>query len=231
MLRVYPGGGAPGYGTGLQEACSCNGTQKAPVRHPLGADPDGLAAADQRHRLSWWAARGLLPQGLQPSTIAAAYTRATGRPPARDPDRKQSRAYSAWELLQALAQLSPPLQPLGAAAARPAPAAAPPPPPPATPPPRPVDPLAEPLGAIWGRTLQALELPSTRMLLIHQARLLELRQSRYPQAPGEVLALVAVASNWLAIVATRRHLIAQALAEVLGVPVCVALIAAGEGGR
>lgn len=72
-----------------------------------------------------------MPQGVAASSIAAAYARATGRPPARDAERKQFRAYSAWEVLQALAQLSPPLQPLGAAAARPAPAAAPPPPPPA----------------------------------------------------------------------------------------------------
>ena len=211
MLRAYPGGGAPGYGTGPLGACSRNGTQKEPVRHPLGADPDGLAAADQRHRLSWWAARGLLPQGLQPGTIAAAYTRATGRPPARDAQKKQSCAYSAWELLQALAQLSPPLQPLGAAAARPAPAAAPPPPPPAPPPPRPVDPLAEPLGAIWGRTLQALELPSTRMLLSQQARLEALRPNRW----GELVAVVAVAPDWLPMVQTRQALLSDALGRAL----------------
>jgi hypothetical protein len=84
---------------------------------------------------------------------------------------------------------------------------------------------------IWARALQALQLPSTRMLLIRQSRLLELRQSRYPAEPGEVLALVAVASSWLPMVGTRRRHVAEALAEVLGVPVCVALIAAGEGGR
>ena len=114
-------------GLGLLPARS----QRPQCAEAPGGDPEGLAAADQRHRLSWWAARGLLPQGVAASSIAAAYARATGRPPARDAERKQFRAYSAWELLQALAQLSPPLQPLGAAAARPAPAAAPPPPPPA----------------------------------------------------------------------------------------------------
>jgi DNA polymerase-3 subunit gamma/tau len=84
---------------------------------------------------------------------------------------------------------------------------------------------------VWARALRALQLPSTRMLLSQQTRLLELRQSRYPAEPREVLALVAVASTWLPMVGTRRHLIAEALAEVLGVPVAVALIAAAEAGR
>jgi DNA polymerase-3 subunit gamma/tau len=84
---------------------------------------------------------------------------------------------------------------------------------------------------VWARALRALQLPSTRMLLSQQTRLLELRQSRYPQAPGELLALVLVADYWLPMVASRRHLIAEALAEVLGVPVAVALIAAAEAGR
>ena len=111
MIIAVSGGRTPDA-TGPVGACSCNGTQNHPLLHPLGGDPEGLAAADQRHRLSWWAARGLLPQGVAASSIAAAYTRATGRPPARDAERKQFRAYSAWEVLQALAQLSPPLQPL-----------------------------------------------------------------------------------------------------------------------
>ena len=212
MIIAKSGGRTPGL-TDPLGACSCNCTEKAPVRHPLGADPDGLAAADQRHRLSWWAARGLLPQGLQPSTIAAAYTRATGRTPAKDPERRQYKAYSAWELLQALAQLSPPLQPLGAAAARPAPAAAPPPP-------RPVDPLAEPLGAIWGRTLQALQLPSTRMLLSQQARLEAFRPNRW----GDLVAVVMVAPDWLPMVQSRAVLLSDALGRALdGRPVWLVL--------
>jgi hypothetical protein len=215
MLCAYPGGGAPGYGTCPLGACSSNGTQKEPVRHPLGADHDGLAAAGQRHRLSWWAARGLLPQGLAPSTVAAAYTRATGRPPAQDAEKKQSRAYSAWELLQALAQLSPPLQPLGAAAA--------PPPPPPAPPPRPVDPLADPLAVIWGRTLQALQLPSTRMLLSQQARLEAFRPNHW----GELVAVVVVAPDWLAMVRSREALLSAALVAVVGRPVWLVL----EAGR
>jgi len=215
MLCTYPGGGAPGYGTGPQGACCWNATGAVGIRHPLGVDPDGLAAADQRHRLSWWAARGLLPQGLQPSTIAAAYTRATGRPPAQDAERKQFRAYSAVELLQALAQLSA----LGAAAARPAPAAAPPPPPPA-PPPWPVDPLADPLEAIWRRTLQALELPSTRMLLCQQARLEAFRPNRW----GDLVAVVMVAPDWLPMVQSRAVLLSDALGRALdGRPVWLVL--------
>lgn len=211
MIIAKSGGQTPGL-TDPLEVCSCNGTQNHPLLHPLGGDPEGLAAADQRHRLSWWAARGLLPQRVAASSIAAAYTRATGRPPARDAERKQFRAYSAWELLQALAQLSPPLQPLGAAAARPAPAAAPPPPPPALPP-RPVDPLADPLEAIWRRTLQALQLPSTRMLLSQQARLEAFR----------LVAVVRVAPGWLPMVRSREPLLSAALAAAAGRPVCLVL--------
>lgn len=218
MILAHLGGKSPQQ-HGPQGAYSCNGTQKEPLPHPLGGDLCRPAAADQRHRLSWWAARGLLPQGLAPSAIAAAYTRATGRPPARDLEKKATRTYSAWELLQALAQLSPPLQQLGAAA---------PPPPPPAPPPPPVDPLADPLAVIWGRTLQALQLPSTRMLLSQQARLLLLSPSPYALAgPGELVALVRVVGNWLPMVESRRDLIANALGKVLGCPVCVALIAAG----
>ena len=201
-------------GLGLLPARS----QRPQCAEALGGDPEGLAAADQRHRLSWWAARGLLPQGVAASSIAAAYTRATGRPPARDAERKQFRAYSAWEVLQALAQLSPPLQPLGAAAARPAPAAAPPPPPPALPP-RPVDPLE----AIWRRTLQALELPSTRMLLAQQARLEAFRPNRW----GDLVAVVMVAPDWLPMVRSREALVISALVAAVGRPVCLVL----EAGR
>jgi hypothetical protein len=67
--------------------------------------PPGTAAPGERHRLGWWEVRGLLPPGLAPCAISAAYTRATGRPPARDPERRVSRAYSAVELLAALAEL------------------------------------------------------------------------------------------------------------------------------
>ena len=159
-----------------------------------------------------------MPQGVAASSIAAAYTRATGRPPARDAERKQFRAYSAWEVLQALAQLSPPLQPLGAAAARPAPAAAPPPPPPALPP-WPVDPLADPLEAIWRRTLQALELPSTRMLLAQQARLEAFRPNRW----GYLVAVVMVAPDWLPMVRSREALVISALVAAVGRPVWLVL--------
>ena len=217
MIIAKSGGRTPGL-TDPLGVCSSNGTQKEPLRHPFRGDSCRPAAADQRHRLSWWAARGLLPQGLEPGTIAAAYTRATGRPPARDLEKRATRTYSAWELLQALAQLSPPLQPLGAAAALPAPAAAPPPPPPA-PPPRPVDPLADPLAVIWGRTLQALQLPSTRMLLSQQARLEAFRPNHW----GELVAVVVVAPDWLAMVLSREALLSAALVAVVGRPVWLVL--------
>ena len=221
MLPTQPGGGAPGSAAGPQGARLHNPTEAVPFLHP--------PAADSRHRVSWYTARGLLPQGLAPCSIAAAYIRTTGRQPARDPERRQYKAYSPLELLAALAELS-----------RTAPPAAPPAPPP--PPPRAPQPAAyrcppapqwqaDPMADVWARALRALQLPSTRMLLSQQTRLLELRQSRYPQAPGELLALVLVADYWLPMVASRRHLIAEALAEVLGVPVAVALIAAAEAGR
>ena len=72
------------------------------VRLVQGAAAD---APGERHRLAWWEVRGLLPPGLAPSAISAAYARATGRPPARDLERRVSRAYSAVELLAALAEL------------------------------------------------------------------------------------------------------------------------------
>ena len=221
IIAQQPGDGAPGHGTGPRGACSCHVTGTVPVLHPLRVNPEALAAADQRHRLIWWVERGLLPRGLQPATIAAAYTRATGRPPARDPERKASRAYSAVELLQALAQLKPPLQPLSAAGPQPAPttAAAPPPPPP----PPLVDPLADPLEVIWRRTLQALELPSTRMLLSQQAQLLALRPNQW----GDLAAVVAVAPDWLAMVRTREALLGAALVAAVGRPVWLVL----EAGR
>jgi len=212
MIIAKSGGETPGLTDPLR-VCSCNPTENPPHLHPEGLQFDGTGTADQRHRLSWWAARGLLPQGLQPSTIAAAYTRATGRPPAQDPERRQYKAYSAWELLQALAQLSA----LGAAA-RPAPAAAPPPPRPA-PQPWPVDPLADPLEAIWRRTLQALELPSTRMLLSQQARLEAFRPNRW----GDLVAVVMVAPDWLPMVRSREALVISALVAAVGRPVWLVL--------
>ncbi|MEB3276192.1 MAG: hypothetical protein VKM92_04415 [Cyanobacteriota bacterium] len=83
---------------------------------------------------------------------------------------------------------------------------------------------ADPLELIWSAALQRLELPSLRMLLFHQARLLRFQGSAYADAaPDQVVALVAVAPTWLVLAASRRELITAALGEVLGRPVAVEL--------
>lgn len=215
MLPTNPGGRAPGSATGPEGPAWHKHSQAEPLSNPQGGQADELSTGD-RHRLSWYGERGLMPQGIAPSSIAAAHVRLTGRQPARDPERRHYKAYSPLELLAALAELSRSAQP----PAPPTPRAPQPPPAPQ----RQADPMAD----IWARALLALQLPSTRMLLSQQARLLELRRSRYPQAPGELLALVEVEGHWLPMVASRRHLVAQALADVLGVPACVALIAASD---
>jgi hypothetical protein len=183
------------------------------------------SAADQRHRLSYWAALGLLPPGLAPCSIAAAYVRATGRQPGRDPQRKTARGYTARELLAALAELlgRPPRSP----APRPAPAAvAPHRPRPLlrlVPPPAPAPLPADGLAVIWTQALRALRLPSTRMLLSQQSRLVGLAAT-----VAGPRALVEVAPDWLAMVETRAELVREALAEVLGRPVALELREAGR---
>ncbi len=74
---------------------------------------------------------------------------------------------------------------------------------PATPPP----PVSVELAQAWALILSRLELPSTRMLLSQQARLIELSQSR---------AVVAVVANWAPMVQTRAELIRDAIQRVSG---------------
>lgn len=167
-----------------------------------------LATAETRHRLSHWRALGLVPPDVAPCAIAAALTRLTGRPPARD---RQTRIYTRGELLAALAELE------RTPAPRPRPA-----PPPVVAPPRPA---ADALAAIWWAALERLGLPSTRMLLSHQARLAGLAHSRYARrADGELVARVSVRGNWLPMVTSRRDLVANALTETLARPVAVELV-------
>ena len=140
-----------------------------------------------------------MPPGLTACTIAAAYIRATGRPPARDPERRASRAYSWAELRLALAELGQAPRP-----------AAPPPP-------------ADPLALIWAAALQRLELPSTRMLLSQQAGLVGLQH-----CGRDLRAVVAVRPDWLRMVASRRDLVADALAQTLCRPVALQLQGVGQ---
>ena len=158
----------------------------------------------QRFRLSHWQALGVVPTELPGATIARGYRLAYGRDPARDPERHATRAYSRSEVEAALAALE-----------RWKPRQAPPPPP------------ADPLKLLWEGALARLQLPSTRMLLAHHGRLLELRESTYSgRGPGELVARVAVPSSWRELVASRIHLIGNALGEVLGRVVAVELVEA-----
>ena len=62
---------------------------------------------------------------------------------------------------------------------------------------------------LWQQILGSLELPSTRMLLSQQARLVRLEPQR---------AVVQVAANWMPMVQTRQTLVEQAIARALGQP-------------
>jgi hypothetical protein len=193
-----------------------------PLTNPAQSVP-----ADQRHRLSWWCEHGFLAPGIAPATIAAAFTRATGRPPARDPAHKQSRAYSALELLQALAQLGPTEQ--RQALAQPSrprqritvPGA---PPPPRLPVPARPQPPTDPLAAIWAAALQRLELPSTRMMLSQQARLLGVT----PAGRDLLLVVVGVAPQWRRMIESRAELVREALAKALRRPVALRVVDLAE---
>jgi DNA polymerase-3 subunit gamma/tau len=79
----------------------------------------------------------------------------------------------------------------------------------------------EPLRKVWRRALQRLELPSTRALIAQQARLMEVRGP--VGMTGDLFVVVAVASDWLEAVKSRRRLLSDALADALGQPVAMAL--------
>ena len=65
------------------------------------------------------------------------------------------------------------------------------------------------LGELWQQILACLELPSTRMLLSQQGRLVGLDERR---------AVVQVASQWVAMVHNRQALVEQAITKALGSP-------------
>lgn len=212
-------GGIPG--SAQQHRNSTNPNRPVQGRDKRDATRDTLqqlaAAADGRHRLAWWQAQGLLPHDLPPCSIAAAYVRATGLQPPRDPSRKQSRAYSCAELLQALGQLAAELLRHKPAPAPAAVAAPPAPPPPPRPRPQPPE---RTLPELWQQAIRALELPSTRMLLSQQA---ELRALVHDGA-DDLVVVIAVVPQWRPMIQSRAGLLAQAFARVLSRPVAIRLV-------
>ncbi|MCX5926057.1 MAG: DNA polymerase III subunit gamma/tau [Cyanobium sp. LacPavin_0920_WC12_MAG_63_22] len=75
------------------------------------------------------------------------------------------------------------------------------------------------LPELWQQILAGLELPSTRMLLTQQARLVRLDERR---------AVVQVAGNWMAMVQSRLPLLEAAVAKALGSPRQLTLEGGGE---
>jgi hypothetical protein len=128
--------------------------------------------------------------------VAAAHLRVSGRPAPHDPHRRGYRVYSADELRAALTEL----------AGR-SPRPDPPPPP-----------QLDPLSLIWQATVQRLALPSTRMLLSRQVRLIGLHDQ------GQlVVAVIAVSACWFAVVEARRDMVVRVLTETLARPVALEL--------
>lgn len=162
----------------------------------------GNGPVERRHRLTHWRLLGYAPYDLAPATVAAAYVRSTGKQPARDPERRAYRVYSRDELAQALAELR----------------RDPSPPPP-----------ADPLVLIWASAITHVALPSTRMLLLQQCELLELRRDSSPLAcRAGLIAVVAVRHGWFDTVQARLDLIGNALNEVLAACVAVELVEVGR---
>ena len=120
------------------------------------------------------------------------------------------------------AAVAPVLAPTVAPAVAPVapPAAAPIPAPVPAPAPVSVEPNSSAnLPELWQQILAGLELPSTRMLLSQQARLVRLDERR---------AVVQVAGNWMAMVQSRLPLLEAAVAKALGSPRQLTLEGGGE---
>ena len=66
---------------------------------------------------------------------------------------------------------------------------------------------SEDLGELWQQILASLELPSTRMLLSQQARLVRIDNHR---------AVVQVSGNWMGMVQSRATLLEKAIASAMG---------------
>ena len=115
--------------------------------------------------------------------------------------------------------IAPAVAPIAPPAAAPIPAPAPAPAQ-APAPPVSVEPNSSAnLPELWQQILAGLELPSTRMLLSQQARLVRLDERR---------AVVQVAGNWMAMVQSRLPLLEAAVAKALGNPRQLTLEGGGE---
>ena len=119
--------------------------------------------------------------------------------------------------------VAPAVAPVAPPAATPIPAPAPAPAPAqaqAQAPPVSVEPNSSAnLPELWQQILAGLELPSTRMLLSQQARLVRLDERR---------AVVQVAGNWMAMVQSRLPLLEAAVTKALGSPRQLTLEGGGE---
>lgn len=160
----------------------------------------GSADPPKRFRLAHWVALGMVPWGIAPASIAAAYSRTTGHPPARDPSRRACRAYSIDELRLALAEL----------------ASRPPEPPPQR--------LADPLALIWAAAIERIDLPATRSLLSQKVRLVSLSRTY----GGELRAVLVVSPDCWGTVCSSRGLAAAALTQTLARPVSLQLQGVGQ---
>lgn len=142
--------------------------------------------------LEAWRAMGCLPADVEAQELGAAFIRAHG---GRQVPRMWSRgrgprkpAYSAEELLRSLACLPPPQPPA--------------PPPPAAP--------ALTLADLWGATLAAVELPSSRLLFSH-CRPISLEFHR-----GLAVAELRGPAKLQTLIESRRPLLARALETAIG---------------
>jgi len=144
---------------------------------------------------------GLLHEASETRTVPAPATAPVSAPPASAPAAPAATVPAAVPAAGAPAPVTPAPQEAAPAAA---PAA--------------TNPGAS-LADLWAQILASLELPSTRMLLSQQARLVRLDDHR---------AVVQVAGTWMAMVQTRQSLVEQAISRALGGSRQLTLEAAGD---
>jgi hypothetical protein len=80
-------------------------TRDNPPAAALLAAPKPCPPDAFRLRFPQWVATGLVPYGVAPCAVAAAYVRRFGVQPRRDPAKRSARFYSLGELMESLAEL------------------------------------------------------------------------------------------------------------------------------